>query len=254
MIRLSFCLFFLGLFFSEPLIAQVVNIEDKRVDLEDTVHFSGFANADFSLYQSDNTLLSVNGNIQMEYGNKKSFILSLTNYQLVKSGSEHFLNNGFQHFRYNYTLQPWLIYELFSQGQYNEQISVLFRGLIGTGLRYKIPIIKNQKVFVGTAMMWEYNSLKDTNIIRRDWRISSYISVNFTFGKTLGFVSTTYFQPLLSDFESYRISSQSSLLISLSKHMQFTSEFIVSGDFNKYLPKNITKIIYSISNGIRWNF
>ena len=245
------------LFFTttQTLSAQIINIEDRRVKLGDTIAFKGFADIGFNLYQTDKRLLSGRANIQMEYGHQRHFVLSMTGYNFVQADKTKYLNDGFQHLRYNYEFDPdeW-VWEAFVQAQYNERTRILFRGLAGTGIRWKLKKYLKQKVYIGILYMFERNELNKTEVMENNHRLSSYLSFNLKLNSVSKFSSTTYFQPLLNQLNNYRLSSESALVFGLSKKWSFKATFTMNYDNDPRLPVNFPDLTYSWINGLRYDF
>lgn len=235
--------------------AQVINIEDRRLQVPDSIHFMGFADLGGYFFQNDKSLLSIKGNLQLEYYNKKHFIISLTNYNLIKSDQQNFLNDGFQHLRYNYVASKWMTLEAFGQLQYNERTRLLLRGLTGAGIRLRLKPIFKQRVHIGIIPMYEYNQIRDTALIFRDFRLSNYLSFHVKLLQNkVTISSTTYFQPLIDDWSNFRVSSESSILIQILKRWNFRAGFTYTYDNDSRIPQDIPDRVYSFTNGIRWDF
>jgi hypothetical protein len=211
-------------------------------------------NANF--VENTKSITTIGGEIRLEYLKEKFRILSLSNYNLIRANKERFIDNGFQHLRFNYHLKPRLDYEFFSQAQFNNQVRITFRGLIGTGLRFRF--IKNERgnAYLGMAYMFEYDEIKivENEISKfRDHRMSSYLSLNVQpFSKSFSISNTTYYQPVLTKFSDVRLSSQTSLKFVISKQLTFTSIFSITNDTR--VPENVPATYYSLRNGIRLNF
>ncbi|MEN9613092.1 MAG: hypothetical protein RLZZ628_3906 [Bacteroidota bacterium] len=242
-------------FVLNTLSAQIVNVEDKRVKLGDTIAFKGFADIGFNLYQTDKRLLSGRANVQMEYVHHRHFFLSMTGYNFVQADKTKYLNDGFQHLRYNYEWTPdeW-VWEGFVQAQYNERTRILFRGLAGTGVRWKLQKYLKQKVYLGILYMFERNELNKTEVLENNHRLSSYLSFNFKINSFSKFSSTTYFQPLLNQLNNYRLASESALVFGLSKKWSFKGSFTINYDNDPRLPVNFPDLTYNWVNGLRYDF
>jgi hypothetical protein len=237
------------------LFAQIINVEDRRVKLGDSIAFKGFVDMGFNLYQTDKRLLSGRANIQMEYAYQRHFVLSMTGYNFVQADKTKYLNDGFQHLRYNYELDPeeW-VWEAFVQAQYNERTRILFRGLMGTGIRWKLKKYLKQKFYIGVLYMLERNELNKTEVLENNHRLSTYLSFNFKLNSFSKFSSTTYFQPLLNQLYNYRLSSESALVFGLSKKWSFKGTFTMNYDNDPRLPANFPDLTYSWINGLRYDF
>lgn len=239
----------------QNLSAQIINIEDKRVALGDSITFKGFGDLGVSLYRNDKQLTTVKANVQLEYINRRHFGLFLSGYNLIHTeGAANALNDGFAHLRYNYDMSKRFVYEAFTQGQYNERTRVLFRGLIGTGVRVKLNKDKKHRYYVGLAYLLESNQFKGGTLRQLDHRLSSYLSYNIAFGNKSKFVHTTYVQPRLDNWENIRVSSEASLFFFMSKHLSFRSTFNTAYDSDPRLPPSVPDWIYTLTNGLRFEF
>ena len=235
--------------------AQIINIEDKRVALGDSIKFKGFGDLGLNMYRNDKKSLTAKANVQLEYVNRKHFVLFLSGTNLIRTeGVANVLNDGFMHLRYNYDLQKRWVYEAFAQGQYNERTRVLFRGLIGTGVRLKLKHGKKQRYYLGLSYFVETNQFKDSTTQQLDNRLSGYLSYNISFGEKSRFVHTTYLQPRFKDFQNIRVSSEASLLFNISKHLTFRTTFNTAYDSDPRLPESVPDWIYTLTNGLRFEF
>jgi len=167
-----------------------------------------------------------------------------------------FVDDGFQHIRYNYRLNKLLTWEAFTQLQYNELIQLRLRWLLGTGPRFQLLNKNNSRFFLGMLYMYEYNEerTKENGPIQflRDHRLSSYLSYQFNPTDVLSFAGTIYIQPVLNDFSDIRISSQSTLLFKISSKLQYSTSFSLLYDSD--VLEGVQETIYQLTNGLRWNF
>lgn len=232
--------------------AQIVNIEDKRKSYEDTTGLFGNVDLGFNIVENGNSIMSIKAATQLEYLNGKNLFIFLTKYNLVKAEGTNFINDGFQHVRYNYHLRPRLTYEAFVQAQYNERLHIRLRFLAGTGLRFALTKNDNQKAYLGLSYMYEYNEETDPRLFLRDHRLSSYLSFRLQPSDNLTIASTSYFQPLVTNFSDLRLSSQTSLIINLTKRLRYKSTFNIT--YDSQVPEDVVNTIYSFINGLRWVF
>lgn len=232
--------------------AQIVNIEDKRVMLDDSTNWYGQVRLGFNLVENGSSVLNLNGAISIEYDKDKHWFLSLSNFNFIQVNNEDFVNEGFQHFRYNYKASRWLIYEAFTQAQYNEKLRLRLRWLAGGGLRFPILQKENQEIFLGITYMYEYNEERDPDLEFRDHRMSTYASFGLQPFKNASLSNTTYYQPVINDLDDLRLSSQTTLAINLTSRLLFSSTFSITHDTR--VPEDVENTIYSLRNGIRWNF
>jgi len=232
--------------------AQIVNIEDKRANRADTVAWHGRLNIGFNLADNGSTVVTFKGGINLEHVNNRHWFLSLTNYNLVQVEQQDFINDGFQHFRYNYQINSILTYEAFTQAQYNEKLKLRLRWLMGSGLRFTVLNQEKHKVFLGLTYMYEFNRESEPEKEFRDHRMSTYLSINVKPFKNAKLSNTTYYQPVLNNLKDLRLSSQTALVINLTKKLLFTTIFNIT--YDSRVPESVTNTFYSFRNGVRFNF
>lgn len=243
-ICMSFCLLHLH--------SQIVNIEAKRLTRTDSSEWHGQINMGINLVENGNSIINLNGGINLEYIKNKHWFLSLSNFNFVQIAREDFINDGFQHFRYNYQINKRLTYEAFTQAQYNEKLNLRLRWLLGTGLRLSLLEKKKQKIFLGLSYMYEYNRESDPKMEFRDHRMSTYLSFDLKPFKNARLSNTTYYQPVWSNPADLRLSSQTALIIKLTEKLLFTTTFNIT--YDSRVPESVTNTFYSLRNGIRFNF
>jgi hypothetical protein len=237
-------------------VAQIVNIEDRRVRLSDSAHWAGFADATASLLKNDKMLTTVKLGGQIEYKNKRHFAIALTQYSLFKSGNANLQNEGFQHLRYNFDLKKQLILENFYQIKYNQRTNLKLRTLLGLGLRHKIWKTEVSRGYFGAAYMFEYDYYETQDQRFRDHRLSTYMSMSFLLsasGKSrLSF--TAYFQPLFTHFGNHRLATDAGLIFQISKHFALRSNLNLSYDNDPRLNPVVPNLVYAFTNGLRYDF
>ncbi len=234
--------------------SQVINIEDRRVKIGDSIATKGFLDLGLNVVQNDKQLITAVGNGFLEHNHFKHFFLVVWGYNLVKTGDNKLLNDGFGHLRYNYQLHKLVKWELFTQAQYNERTRSLFRGLVGTGLRYRVNVTDKHRFYVGLSYLFEHNQFSDATPRQYDHRLSSYISFNININDKIRFANTSYFQPLLKPRAQGRVSTQGSFICNITKRFAYRSTISLIYDNDARLPVAIPDLIYTWTNGIRWEF
>lgn len=233
--------------------AQLVNIESQRMQ-SDSVRATGNAEAGYS-YQKTNDIVTSKFNaslaVQLKSKSLRQIYLILGDYDLARSFDQTSNHAGFGHFRYNYKVNSWLRWEAYSQLQFNELLSLKTRLLLGTGARFKVLKEEHLKSYIGVSSFFEYEEVRDPGpIFNRDFRLSTYAVLSWKFPKNRGeLTSTTYYQPLLNNFTDYRINSQNALVLNITKHVAFTTQFSYFVDSRP--PINVDREVFSLENGIR---
>ncbi|MGJ8664843.1 MAG: DUF481 domain-containing protein [Patiriisocius sp.] len=232
--------------------AQILNAESLR-KVTDTSGYSGAASLNFALKRNTNDFITLSNNIHLQYKMNKHLVLFKNDIAFQKIEGDDFENSGIQHLRYNYKLVPKIAWEAFAQAQYNKINKIKFRGLLGTGPRFKITDSDKYRFYLGTLAMLEYEEVDDgATPLQRDFRGSTYLSFSLYPAENISIVSTTYFQPLLSDISDYRISSQSALLVSVFKNFGLKISYTFIYDERPAI--GIPNSQYDFTTGINYSF
>lgn len=231
---------------------QVVNIEDKRIKT-DTVGWAGSGVASLFLNKNNDFVLSFNTDIHLQYKNKRSLFLLLTDVTTVQVNElNSFVNSGFQHFRYNYKIKDKFVWEAFIQGQYNEPLAIDYRILIGTGPRFKILGTDKFRLYMAALYMNEAEKNSGVDYIQNNHRLSSYVSFTLTPNENYTIISTTYFQPLFDEFSDRRISTTIDLKSYLTKKLYINLNYNLLDDSAP--AEGIVSTIYEMNAGVGVEF
>lgn len=236
-----------------PVIAlpQVLNIEEERLKT-DTTGWSGDAEISFEMVKSNEKLVDLEAKLHLQYKTKRSLYLFLTDYSHLNAGDDEYSNSGFQHIRYNYKITDWYTWEAFTQAQFDVVLGLKFRGLLGTGPRFKVVKTKNFRLYTAWLYMFEYEEIDYNSEINRNHRISSYISFTWNLSDNVSLINTTYFQPLINNFNDYRISSQTNFKIKIFRKFSYTVGY--THYFDTYPPEGVVNTIYSLDNKLSFAF
>lgn len=235
--------------------AQIVNIEEQRImGTNDTIHWYGTVRFGANISKVQEQVLQFNSSAQVEYKLDKNLLLFLLDGYFLSAGGKQFNNAGFVHLRYNRKLTDALSLEFFTQAQFNRLLLIELRALGGGGLRYRL--YKNDsgksRIYVGSAYLFEHNTFTDETA-DRDWhRLSNYLSFTFRPWQGVTLVSTTYFQPQITDWGNYRLSTEARLDTPLGKKLSFFTDFSMQTD--KALPNDAPDVTYTWQNGLAYKF
>ena len=238
--------------------AQIVNIEDRRSNHGDTIAWFGAAGLGFNLVENGDGIITFRGDIAVEYQHLRHLFLSFSNFNLVRIEDKDFINDGFQHFRYNYRLNQRITLEAFTQAQYNERIRLRVRGLLGIGPRFSFLKPGKQKIYLGVLYMYEYGeekeSLDQPDLItyHYDNRLSNYLALRFQLGKQTTIASTSYYQPVITDPDDFRLSSQTQIVLAITEKLGFRTTFSITYDTR--VPESVPNTIYRWTNGLKLSF
>lgn len=245
------------MFISLSVDAQVVNIEEERTN-SDSAGIAGSAQISFQYIKNKSEVFNIGGSLHLQYQNKKSQVLCITDYTLSKSAGADYANAGIQHLRYNYKVNNWLYPEAFTQIQFNKILNVNCRWLIGAGPRFRIiktDFFKNKTgnlaMYAGTLYMYEYEELINS-VYNRDHRLSCYVSLSCKLGKNVSVVNTTYYQPKFKNIGDYRLSSQTDVKILFSKHFYLKLIYIYFVD--TYPAQDAPRETQNFKNSLGFEF
>lgn len=231
---------------------QILNVESLRKPT-DTIGFSGYIGLEFELVRNVNEFFGISNDILVQYKNGNHLALLRNNINFLKIEGQDFANNGITHLRYNYKFHPNIRWEFFGQAQYNKVALIDFRGLLGTGPRFKLTQSEDYKFYLGTLVMYEYEELGDgTGDIFRDIRGSAYLSFSLYPNKRMSFVSTTYYQPLFRKFNDYRISSDNTFSLDIIEKLMLSVTYRFF--YDPFPAQDIPSSQYRFSTGLTYSF
>lgn len=240
------------LFFPILTFSQIINVESLR-KVTDTSGWTGNTSLSFSLTKNTNTLIRLNNNIHVQYKMNRHLALFVNNLGFERAGEQSFVNNGSQHLRYNYKALDNITWEAFVQSQYNSISKIKFRGLAGTGPRFKLLGLEKYRLYLGALLMYEHEELnEETLLINRDWRASTYLSLSFFPTDNISFVSTTYYQPVLNEFQDYRIASENSFVLGIFEKLSLRVTYTLT--FDATPATEVPNTFYNLSTGLLYAF
>lgn len=245
-------LFLILILVSYNLQAQIINTESLRM-VTDTTGWSGSLGANVSFSKNVRELFKIKNHVHVQYKTPKHLVLFMNNIGFEQADGADFVNKGVQHLRYNYKIKSRLNWEVFVQNQYNAVSKIEYRRLLGTGPRFKISKSDKYKMYLGSLVMYEEEKTKeDMAVLHQDWRNSSYFSFSFFFTDKIKLISTTYYQPILTQFLDYRVAHQSAFLMKIYKNLSFKTSFNFT--YDAFPVAGIPKQDYEISNGLIYKF
>ena len=251
--RLLFCLLLLALGYI-PGKAQLVNIEDQRQQL-DTTGWFGQIDVSGGLTEYLSSIARLNASVRADYAAANDRWIILGSYHLLQSNSNNILHDWFGHLRYGRSINSKLDWEAFVQTQYNEQLRLKLRQLIGTGPRFTVTEKEKLSAYLGLLYMYEYDAFIESETTFYDHRLSTYFSFQWRPTEIFSLSSTTYYQPLLEDFASSRVATVTNLSFRLSNHFSFQTG--ISATYDALLAKAVEVVprtTYTWSNGLRLSF
>ena len=156
------------------------------------------------------------------------------------------------HLRYNKKVNEWLRWEFFGQFQNNDITQIDSRILAGTGPRFKLMKLPTFRLYAAILFMYEREKEATIPIVRHsDVRNSSYISFTWLPKDYLEMISTTYFQPRLSQFNDFRILNQISFKVKATPHFSLSVKWNYLHD--KAPAGTAPKTVYNFATGFTYD-
>ena len=234
--------------------SQVINVETLRKPL-DSAKWTGSVSLDVSLIKNKNDIFRIANKAHIQYNDQINLWLFVNDLNFQKIEGNSLVNRGTQHLRYNRKVSERVKWEVFTQAQYDAISQIDFRGLVGTGPRFKLTKSDNYRFYLGTLIMYEYEKAANviSNRTQNDVRGSAYLSFSLYPTETISIISTSYYQPKLDAFSDYRFSSNTSLLFKIYKDLAFKTNF---NYFYDAVPvsSSIPKTQFELTNGLVYSF
>ena len=167
----------------------------------------------------------VDGRINYHKDSFNSFLIALGDYGW--NNGKEYSNNALLHFRLIKETETFISPEFFAQINYNKKQLILFRSLIGVGVRAGLLSTENSNLTFGTAYMFEHEKLdlSPDNFhpsLTDHHRWSNYLSYtnSLTDNSTLSVI--IYAQPRFDNFKDIRMLSENHLSVGLNEKVSIS--------------------------------
>jgi len=236
-----------GLFFALTAGAQIVNVESKRPGTSGE-GWHGNVNLNLNYTRNVSNILSYGAKNMIQYKQERHTLLFLTDLSRIYAGGADFVNNGYEHLRYNYALgaKQRFAWEAFEQAQFNSVQKIAFRHLVGTGLRWNIYDADSLKFVTGSLPMFEYEELVDGSI-ERNIRESTY----FLFFISMGgfeFQTINYYQPKINEVRDFRFSNSTTLEFGILRWLRYSVNLDLL--YDSRVPAGVPNLVFTLKNGL----
>jgi len=167
-----------------------------------------------------------------------------------EASKEVYSKKAFAHVRWKRELNGSLSSFVFGQVDHNEFRSLLMRDLIGAGLEARIWRTETTEAALATAAMAELEwALEADEPEDLAWRSSTYITLAWAPSDQLSLGSTTFIQPLFTDFNDIRAFQQLDLKLKLTEHLSWSSTWKMELD-TRPAEDNVESLDSSIKSGL----
>ncbi|MFN4082857.1 MAG: DUF481 domain-containing protein [Bacteroidia bacterium] len=226
---------------------QVINIESKRYDRLDS-GWHGSSEFNLSYIQNQNKILSTGTKQDIMFIEGINTYLFINDLNFIRVNEKNLDYSTYQHLRYKRTIKPWLHGEAFGQTQFNQQLGLNFRGLLGAGPRIRLVQNDSIKVFVGPMWMYEYEVERPNKRQVVTNRLSLYISALLIKKDLLNINLLGYYQPDVANPKDFRILTELRFDFRITKYLSF--RFAGSQTYDSDPPPGIPNNFLNIRNGI----
>ncbi len=231
-----------------------VNTERLRSSADGT---TASVDATVSLRKGNSDLLDVASGLRVDHKHQKTYAFFVGRISYGTNDNTTYRNTSFGHVRVNRSLTKSVTGESFGQLERDGFTLLQLRALLGLGIRIAFVDSDQLKLYQGSAVMYENERLDDSKVTDHPARISTarwsnYVSLVARPSETVTFSITAYVQPRLDRFRDVRIVNDSSIEISLSDHLAYTTTFTLRHDADP--PDGIEPTDILIRNGLKVNF
>ncbi|MCD4697356.1 MAG: DUF481 domain-containing protein [Bacteroidales bacterium] len=207
--------------------------------------------------------VSADGIFRLDYNGKKNDAFIVANYDYKESQSSKVTHKGFVHLRGIRQLSETIEWEGFLQQEFNEFILLEDRKLIGSGLRLRLLDYISEKDSLsgfgsnfGAGIMYEYevydiNTEETTNITLDPFRLSTYLTLDWTLSGRVNLWAVGYFQPNIKSIKDFRSVIETGMEIWVIDKLYFIVDF--SYRYNNIPVGDVKNYDLVIKNGLRYS-
>jgi hypothetical protein len=160
------------------------------------------------------------------------------------------------HVRYNYKLHPLLALEALVQGQHDRFRRLLFRNVLGAGVRVPFLTTDELELFSGTTYLLEGEVIAEAEPFPREsdrWhRSSTYLGANYAITKASSVSTVTYMQPRFDRPHDFRVLHESLASFAITKMLVASVGFIMRYDHEP--PGGVRPLDIEVKNTLGLKF
>jgi putative salt-induced outer membrane protein YdiY len=238
-----------------PAHAQV-NIEAVRKQL-DTTDFGARLRLSLTAYAGNTkgVVYGASGLIGGRLGKNLMFASASSDYS--KLGGETTVQKSFTHLRHNYELiQQWLWWEEFAQSETDRFRRIQFRGLLGTGPRYRVLKDKEWlELFVGNSYMLEYTEVDPPESATEPavvHRLNNYLAVALRPDDRVLLGSIFYYQPRFDEITDAHVLSVSSVEFKVTELLRSRMDLTVR--YESHPPTGVERTDMEFKSSLEFKF
>lgn len=251
---------------SQYCFSQILKVDKQEIDTDSSNYWMGSINLDFNINNRSTTAtnevvfrgLVAHGDLVYLSEDNAYILITTVNY--FKSTGGPLTSTGYAHFRVNFLRRKQLSFESFTQLQYDDGRRMPYRFLTGGGLRLNVKRKGKLRLHAGLGLMIEserWRSIQESSelIEKTILKNSSYVSGTVKINDYIDFDLIGYYQggfDVDSDLFRNRISCDLHLSIKVFEKLAFVTNFSVQYEDRPIIP--INNYVYTLTNGLKWNF
>ncbi len=252
--------------------AQILNVEKTRIKGDSANYFVGNIGVNFSINNRNLTetgegiyFIGLAATSDLGYLTEHSSFFLLSQFQYNATSEQDINSTGYGHLRTTFRRKQSLSYETFAQLQYDQGRGMVLRGLIGGNVRLRIYEAERSNLYVGIGAMrerevWDVPSglvTEETNetVSINIWKSTNYLVTNVSLNQFISFNAITYFQTGYdpqAEFFRHRVSLDTDVIVKITARLAFRTYAGFTYENRPIVP--ITKLVYSVTNGIQLSF
>lgn len=225
---------------SRPAAAQIVNVQSamsSQTKEGATLAVSGSA----KWFTGNIDLLFLSGAPMVTLRSGRHVVLAFGKLDFATSNDDRVIFRTYEHVRYRLRLNRVLTPEVFVQHAFDQFIRLNRRMLAGIGPSFRVLEIPALSINAGVSYMIENerlsrkdddlgNPLLDSGLSYTNHRASSYLMATYKLDKRVALIGALYFQPRLDRPQDLRILSDSSISVSLTTRLSFSTSLVMAYD------------------------
>lgn len=241
---------FLTLSFQTQTQAQLLNVESVRANA-DSAGWHGELEFDLSLNRYNERVFEFTNESNLSYFTEGHAYMLLNKLKFVNLDGNSLISSGYVHLRSTLLRNGRLSPEIFVQYQYNNNLGLNNRALVGAGVKYRFYRTDAWQASVSTALMYEFEEWQlagQPSLKNKFVKTTSNIRLIGEFSDNATFLLVGYYQARPDQFFEARSILESKLKMDLSKRIAVSIGFVASYDAKPII--DIPYWTYELNNGL----
>jgi hypothetical protein len=232
---------------------QIVNVLDPSTEGPER-KFGLVLEESLVLRSGNSSTLDLRSRVSSHFVGASYLLRAILFSELSRADGASTANHHFVHVRWKWNRTPGLAFLAFLQMEHNDRQDIKSRSLFGAGVEYSFRPNADTRIAVSAAAMPEYEVLKGFDFDDGDYRtrLSCYLSGFLKLSKNSSLISTTFYQPNVSDWGFFRILQENSLNIRLSSNAALMTTLDVA--LNSRPPEGIERTDIKLLQGVSISF